>query len=255
MENQDLRLDLTGLAPPVSEIICAFAREIEAGIHPHLESIAVTGSCLTGDYLPGKSDINSVLVLSQVTLPVLDVIATSGKRYGKKRLRSPLIMTREYIYRSLDVFPIEFLDMKLIHQTIYGIDHFSQLEIDKSMLRLQCERDLKARLINLRQGYLSSAGNHKALTALLLESYNGFFPLFRAMFHLVQIHKQPPVSKSAVLLALESAFDMPMDVLREIQALKEKPRPSLTPAQAHRLFSEVYRITDEFSLKMDKLPE
>ena len=253
MMNQDISVDLSGLSSHAADPVNAFAREIIPRLHTQIESIAVTGSCLTEDYMPGTSDINSVFVLKEITLPILDILASMGKRYGKKRIRAPLIMTQEYIHRSLDVFPIEFLDIKLIHSTIYGDEMFSLLSIDKPMLRLQCERDLKAKLINLRQRYIACAGNKRALSGLLGDVFPGFFPLFRAMLDIVHINKSPSIRRADVLSDMESTFDMPLDVLQEIDSIRRNKRGSLSHEQVTRIFNEVYRITHEFSLKMDRL--
>ena len=253
MMNQDISVDLSGLSSHAAVPVDAFTREIIPRLRTQIESIAVTGSCLTEDYMPGTSDINSVFVLKEITLPILDILASMGKRYGKKRIRAPLIMTQEYIHRSLDVFPIEFLDIKLIHSTIYGDEMFSLLSIDKPMLRLQCERDLKAKLINLRQGYIACAGNKRALSGLLGDVFPGFFPLFRAMLDIVHINKSPSIRRADVLSDMESTFDMPLDVLQEIDSIRRNKRGSLSHEQVTRIFNEVYRITHEFSLKMDRM--
>ncbi|MBN2297642.1 MAG: hypothetical protein JXM72_03565 [Deltaproteobacteria bacterium] len=253
MATHDSSVDLKGIAAGASETVLTFAQEIIPRIGTQLESLAITGSCLTGDYIPGRSDINSLLVLREITVAMLDKLAYMGKRFGKKHVRAPLIMTQEYIDRSLDVFPIEFLDIKLIHKTIYGKELFVDLAIDKSMLRLQCERDLKAKLIKLRQGYLSCAGNKKDLTLLLFDTFPGFFPLFRAMLYIAGINKALPILKMDVLTDIESSFAVSIDVLREIHSLKASKKVSLSHEQANRLFNEVYRITHEFSLKMDRI--
>jgi len=253
MMNPDVSVNVSGLSSHAADPVGAFAREIIPSLRTQLESIAVTGSCLTEDYIPGISDINSVFVFREISLPVLDTLASMGKRYGKNRIRAPLIMTREYIHRSLDVFPIEFLDIKLIHSTIYGDEMFAQLEIDKSMLRLQCERDLKAKLINLRQGYIACAGKKKSLEQLINDAFPGFFPLFRAMLYMVQINTLPSIRKADVISDMESTFDMPLDVLKEIVSIRRNKKGGLSLEQVKRIFNEVYRITHEFSLKMDKL--
>jgi len=253
MMNSGVSVNVSSLPSHAADPVGAFAREIIPSLHTQIESIAVTGSCLTEDFIPGISDINSVFVLREISLPVLDTLASMGKRYGKKRISAPLIMTQEYIHRSLDVFPIEFLDIKLIHSTIYGDEMFTQLEIAKSMLRLQCERDLKAKLINLRQGYIACAGKKRDLAELINNAYPGFFPLFRAMLYMVQINTSPAIRKADVLSDMESTFDMPLDVLKEIDSIRRKRRGSLSLEQVRRIFNEVYRITHEFSLKMDKL--
>lgn len=253
MQNQNIPVDLSGLPTNATGHVGMFVSELVSSLDVQLESITITGSCLTGDYIQDKSDINSVLVLKDITLPVLELLGSLGKRYGKKRIKAPLMMTREYISSSLDVFPIEFLDIKLIHKTIYGEDVFSSLEIDDTVLRLQCEHDLKAKLINLRQAYISCAGKTNLLTGLLLDAFPGYFPLFRAMLYLVQTDKHLPILKTDVLADTESLFDIHLDVLREIQSLRSMKRAHLSHEEAGRIFNEVYRITHEFSLKMDTL--
>lgn len=229
----------------VQETVAAFPREVI--------SAAATGSCLTGDYVPGKSDINSVLVIREMNPAFLDFLASMGKRYGKKRLRAPLVMTPEYIGRSLDVFPVEFLDIKLIHETIYGDDLFNDLEIGKPLLRLQCERDLKAKLIHLHQGYISCSGGGRGLRALLIDAYPGFFPLLRAMLSIVRTDKTPSLPKASVLTDIEADFGITMEPLREIRALAMKRGFGLDWNTPKTIFTELYRITHDLSLAVDKL--
>ena len=120
-----------------------FQDEILKSHKDNIHSIAITGSALTDDFDPEKSDVNSVLVLNKMDLGFLEVLASFGKTYGKKGISAPLIMTPEYIKHSLDVFPIEFLNIKLLHETLFGEDLFQHLLIERKDLRLQCERELK----------------------------------------------------------------------------------------------------------------
>jgi hypothetical protein len=253
MEQHAHDFDLTGLPPEVASVMQPFAHELMTGLTDRLESIAVTGSCLTGDYMPGISDINTVLVLREVGLPELDIITHTIYRYRKKMLRPPLAITDEYIKRSLDVFPIEFLDLKLFHKTIYGPEKLAKLPIEKLNLRLQCERDLKGKLINLRRGYIICQAKPKVLKSLLLEAFPGFFPLLRAMLYLVRINTEPPIGKASVLEEAESVFDISMAGLKEILLMKAQKKIFHKPKNIHALFEEVCRITNELSKAMDGL--
>jgi len=106
-----------------------------------IHSIHITGSALTEDFNPKTSDINSILVLKRFDLKFLEDFAPLGKKFGKKQISSPLIMTPEYVSSSLDVFPIEFLTINVLHKTIFGEDIFNDLKIKKFDLRHQCETD------------------------------------------------------------------------------------------------------------------
>jgi hypothetical protein len=121
-----------------------FQDEILKSHKDNIHSITITGSALTDDFDLEKSDVNSVLVLHKMDLGFLELLASLGKTYGKKGISAPLIMTPEYIMHSLDVFPIEFLNIKLLHDTLFGEDLFQHLAIDRKDLRLQCERELKS---------------------------------------------------------------------------------------------------------------
>ncbi|MEA3224121.1 MAG: hypothetical protein U9P49_13295 [Thermodesulfobacteriota bacterium] len=253
MEKQNNKLDIRGLPDKAASIIQEFAQDLISMLQDNCDAIAITGSVLTKDFVDGLSDINSVLVLKEMKIPVLDSLASMGSRYGKKGVRAPLIMTGDYIARSLDVFPIEFLDIKLLHKTIYGNDVFSDIAIEKPMLRLQCESALKAKLIHLRQGFIVASGKKNALSQLLFDAYPGFFPLFRAILYLEQGVEGPPILKAEVLKGMEKTFSIPMDCLKEIQGLRTKKRPSVPTEQAHRLFDEVYKITHELSAKVDEI--
>lgn len=251
-ENQNNGLQSLGIRPEISKEVNAFVREITSCM-PQLIELALTGSCVTDDYIPGKSDINSVIVIKETDRSGLDALASMGRRYGKKRWAAPLIMTPEYIERSLDVFPIEFLDIKLIHWVVYGDDLFADLPLDRSFLRLQCERDLKAKLIHLHQGYISCAGREKGIRSLLLEAYPGYFPLFRAMLFLTEHGKTPSIPKARVLDDMEEGFLLSMQALREIKATGLKKGFGFNQGTAKDIFFELYRITHELSLTIDRL--
>jgi hypothetical protein len=253
MEQNVQGFDLTGLPSEAAPVVQALAQELLAGLTGRLESIAVTGSCLTGDYIPGISDINSVLVLREVELAELNIITRTFSRYRKKMFRPPLVITEEHIRRSLDVFPIEFLDLKLFHKTVYGSDKLAKIAIEKTTLRLQCERDLKGKLINLRRGYIACQGKDKVLKSLLLEAFPGFFPLLRAMLYLVRLNTEPPVGKASVLEEAESIFNISMSGLKEILLMKAQKKIFHKQKNIHDLFAEVCRITHELSQAMDSL--
>ncbi len=244
--------ELKGIPGEAARVLQPFAQELLSKLSSSLLSLSVTGSCITGDFIPGQSDINSVLVLTQTDQRELDILV-SMTRFKKNRIRSPLIMTEEYIRRSLDVFPIEFLDIKLFHKTLYGADHFGKVAIDKAQLRLQCERDLKAKLIHLQRGYVSCGGRTRMVRALLLEALPGFFALLRSMLFLVQAPKEPPARKADVLMEAEAVYHIPLSSLGEIAALKAGKKFFLNRDQIMGLFKEVYRITNDLSVATDAM--
>jgi hypothetical protein len=214
-----------------------FQEEILKHHKDKIHSITITGSALTDDFDSATSDVNSVFVLHSMDLNFLEFMAPLGKTYGKRRIASPLIMTPEYILNSLDVFPMEFLNIRLLHETVFGEDLFQNLVIDRSDLRLQCERELKVRLIGLRQGYLSATGDAKILTDLFINTIAGYIPLFRSIIHI--LGKEPPLKNEDVLTVLAKVSGVDTYVFNTILKQK-KQKTKMVIKELNTIFKDYY---------------
>ncbi len=173
--------DYTGNISPEFD---AFSGAVLAESPVNILSMAVVGSVLTPDFIKGESDINSIIVLEDVKLDFLNFMVELGREYSKHSIAPPLLMTPGYIKTSLDVFPVEFLNFQAIHHTVFGSDLLRDLSIHRSHLRLQCEREMKSKLLWLHQSYIESLGNEEVLTRRLSASITGYIPLFRAILFL-----------------------------------------------------------------------
>lgn len=243
-------LKLEQLKPAAAKNIKPFFDEITDKFQGKIHSIHVTGTALTDDFDEKISDINSIIVLKEMDLKFLEVLAPLGKKYGKSKVSAPLIMTPEYIKTSLDVFPIEFLNFKLLHATVLGEDVFKDLEIDKTDLRHQCERELKTKLIWLRQGYLSSLGDRKRLTEGFVNSITSYIPLFRGL--IVLSGNEPPLKQGEVIIALGKTLNVTTDVFSEI--LKEKhDKVKLSIEKLNTIFEDYYAATEKLGKIVDEI--
>lgn len=247
-DKNSLRLEPVG--EQIREPLKLFAEKLIAGLRDDLQSITVVGSSLTGDFKPGQSDINTVLVLAKQTLNSLNAIASLAKPMSKKKISAPLLMTPSYIERSRDVFAVEFLDFQLNHQTILGSDPFASLSFDKKDVRLQCERELKAMLIRLRQGYIAAAANRKLVRDILISAAKGLLPLLRAMLWLKDIDR--PVRAEPTFSKAASEFSLNMDSLVTAGKWRhEKAR--LSETEMENAFESVYTTIDQLAMVVDKL--
>jgi hypothetical protein len=213
-------INITGLNPAVAGKITPMVEDLLREHASNIHSFHLVGSAVIPDYNEKLSDINSVLVLKAMDLRVLAFLAPLGKKYGRKRVAAPLVMTPEYIESSLDAFPVEFLDFKHIHKTVYGHDLLQGLRISLPNLRLQCEREIKTKLIGLRQGYISSLGKKEDIAALLVRSFTGSMALFRAIISL--LGKEPPIPRAEVITMLGAATGINTDIFEKLIQLKLK---------------------------------
>ncbi|MBN2594339.1 MAG: hypothetical protein JXA81_12595 [Sedimentisphaerales bacterium] len=227
-----------------------FADRLSAALGDNLQSITIVGSSLTEDFRPGQSDINTVLVLERLNTASLNAVASLAKPMSRKKISPPLLMTQSYIERSRDVFGVEFLDFQLAHKTIMGDDPFASLEFDKKDVRLQCERELKAMLIRLRQGYIAAAANKKLVRDILISTAKGTAPLLRAMLWLKDIDR----TARGIATLRKSTEEFSVDTNPLTTAIKwrhEKVR--LSETEMENVFESVYSTVEQLSDIIDKL--
>lgn len=241
-------INFEGLNPVVSDRIRPFLEDILKEYAENIHSIHIVGSAVTPDFNEKTSDINSVIILNEINFNFVEFLAPLGKKYGKQRIAAPLIMTPEYIQDSLDVFPIEFHDFRLIHKTIAGEDILKVLLIKKENLRLQCEREIKARLIGLIQGYISSAGDRELIATLLIKAFTGCIPIFRAIIFL--LGKEPPILRADVIkafqeIAADSSVYEKLTLLRNKQIKPSKTELNHIFDHYHKSLKKIGKIIDE----------
>ncbi len=242
-------LKLANIPAQTQNIIEPFLKDILTNHKEDIISIYIIGSVITKSFNAKHSDINTLIVVKENKVEFFDFIAALGKNYGKKKIRAPLVMTQDYINRSLEVFPIEFLDMKLINQLVYGMDVLRDIKIEKADIRLQCERELKGKIQHLCQGYIKSMGNNKTLTDLFMGSLSGYFPLFRGILFLYD-HEIPQV-KGDVLYALNECCDIDINVFKTLMDVKAHNfYPQFSALK--EVFKDLYRVLNAITKKIDE---
>jgi len=147
-------------------------------------SFVVYGSAASGNFVPKVSDINVAAVLKILKFADLKKSLHLVKESKHHRITPPLFLTQEYIQQSLDVFPVEFLDLKEQHILLYGEDVLSSMNVDVRHLKLFCEEQIKGKLLRVRQSYLEIGLNARGKEALLKESLHSLIPVFRNLIRL-----------------------------------------------------------------------
>ncbi|MHC4269698.1 MAG: hypothetical protein ACYSTS_14690 [Planctomycetota bacterium] len=243
-------LNISNLSEQVKNRISPIFNEILTSFENKIKSIYIIGSAVTHDFDSKTSDVDSLIVMNEKDLGIFDFLAQIGKKYGKRKIRAPIIMTYEYLQSSLEVFPIQILNMKTINELVYGEDVLKEIKIEKSDLRLVCERELKGWTHNLGQAYIKSLGNDRILRELFVSFLSSYIPIFRAILFLFD--KDLPNERNIVLDECEKVLNIRMNVFRELVTIKMgKYKPSHEDLKND--FQKIYNILDEISIIIDKL--
>ncbi len=155
------------MAIDVESLVARFAENVEAAAGSHVRSLVLYGSAASGEFVPGRSDVNSILVADQVTLPLLEGLQKQIGSWRRRRIAIPLVIDTEFLATSTDSYPLEILGMMAAYRVLKGADPFQDLRIDGRDVRLQAEREVKAKELLLRRGFIESGGKSRPLAAYL----------------------------------------------------------------------------------------
>jgi predicted nucleotidyltransferase len=198
-----------------------------------LVSIILYGSAASGEYVAGKSDINFMIVLSDLGIDSLDRTFDLIAKWKKRNVATPLFVTEAYVRTSLDVFPIEYLNFQNTYKLVYGKDILKDLSFDREFLRMQCEREVKGKLLLLREAFLESQGKGKYLQQLIIQSLGAFLAIFNGLLYLKG--RELPRHKRVVIKQVCQAFDMDNRLFEKLLDVKEK-RVKLSDPEITNLF-------------------
>lgn len=144
-------------------------------------SAVVYGSAARGEYLPGVSDVNLLLVAGTLSTETLRGLAPALTVLREEGGTPPLLAERAEWTRAADVFPIELTDMGLARQVVRGPDPVAPLRVEPRDLRHALETELRGRLLRLRQAYAASADDPEALAAVGTRSIASVLTLVRCL--------------------------------------------------------------------------
>jgi len=215
-----------------------------------LISIILYGSAAGQDYQPGKSDINFMIVLSETGIEHLDHAFTIVKKWQKKNVAIPLFLTEGYVKTSMDVFPIEYLNFQRNYILAFGKDILKDLSFDPEFIRLQCEREIKGKLLILREGFLETSGKGRALKRLISQSIPAFVAIFEALLSLKE--KNVPGEKRDTIKTTCMVFELDIAVYEKLLDIKEE-KIKLGDTEIIKLFKDYLRESRKLSKIVDEL--
>lgn len=184
-----------------------------------LLSIILYGSGASGYYIPGKSDINFLVVLSEDGIDNLDKAIGTISRLKKRKVATPLFMTKAEITSSLDSYPIELLTMKKHYALVFGEDVLAGLSFNPSHILLQFERELKGKILQLRRGFLEAEGRTRQVRDLIKASFTAFISIFKALLFFKNI--DIPQNRRDIIRSVAGAFSINPDAFLQCADIKE----------------------------------
>jgi len=213
------------LSPAGRAALDALAGDLRRIFGNRLHSVCAYGAA---DTLPAEggnaenpedldSEIRSVALVDRLAFHDLTACLPLVRRWSQQGLAVPLILERDEFTRTLDVFPLEYGEIIATHIPIYGDDPFAGIAVAEVDIRRGCELQAKSHLIHLREGFLETGGDARAVARLIGASAEGFRRLLANIVALVA-----PGTTSGedadLAAAAEARIGVPSEVTREVLA-------------------------------------
>ena len=168
----------------VERVVTPFLAGADAALGQGYSAV-LYGSGARGDFVPGRSDIDLMLIVDDLRPAVLRSLTAPFAAWRKSEYQPPLVVTRSEWSQATDVFPIEIADMRTCYRVLRGADPLEGLTVDPADLRRALEREFRGKLLRLRQGYVASAADPAALGTLAGRSAGTLMVLLRALLTLL----------------------------------------------------------------------
>lgn len=152
-----------GLPKTVRERITEWTKSLEAALGDDLVAILLTGGVARGDYRPGESDVNALVILRDANFEKLDAISSAMQavRYGARV--EPTILTADELPGASDAFPLLYDEIKKSNLILVGTDPFASAVVHDTHRRLRIEQELREAQIGLRRVVTDALGAREAI--------------------------------------------------------------------------------------------
>ncbi len=168
---------------------------LQAAQGGNLVSVIVYGSAIAAPGNPKKSDYQLLVITKRLAANDLRQFRPVIKWWTELGFAMPAFFTAEEFTDSLDVFPMEFRQMKRAYRPLYGQDLLAGREASKEHLRWQTEHELRGKLLRLRSLALPASESTRDLTKLMTESVVSFVRFMRPILEMKG--EEPPLGRLA----------------------------------------------------------
>ena len=245
-------LTLPNAPPTVVTALERLTDDLTRTAGSNFAGLILYGGVARGRYRPGKSDVNVVVLLREMSGPALTAIAPSLRTARRTAAIVPMILTPAEVPATALVFPTKFLDIQDRHVVLSGGDPFASLEIPRERLSWRIVQDLRNMALRLRQRFVATLNDPTAQAASLAAMTR---PLAIAAAALLRLAGHPVPSEdhsSDVFQTAGPIFGLDGEALGEVVALR---RGATVVHELPELFGRVLAVLARLTEVAEELKE
>jgi hypothetical protein len=231
------------------KVYAFFAEEAKSHAGAGLQAVVAYGSSVSGQFRPGRSDYNFLVVVDGCDMDLLDRLARRMGKWRKQRVTAPLVLSPEFLQAARDSYPLELLSIQSRYRILHGADPVAGLEFQREHVRLQCEREIRSKILLFRRAYLESEGAPKRLQHLVERGLPSLSAIFRGLLWL----KGGPWQEAGEPFwrACESHLALPAGLLVELERTRSQ-RGAPAAAEVRAQIGKVLQGLESLAREIDR---
>jgi hypothetical protein len=220
-----------------------FVADVSKEFPTDISSMILYGSGARSDFRVGISDLNLIVVFSNLDMAHMNRFIPLHDKYLRNRI-VPLALTKKDLVDTAHVFPLKFLSFKEAYVVLSGIDVLKEIDVDDSHVRFRCKQELQNLLMRLRYHYVSNQG--RGLTNMMSRTSTNFIESLRVVVMLETGNKPD----RAGIIEAAGAIGIDGMALKKVLAIKGRD-VALPNAESRVIFEEYLRIVELLLGKVD----
>ncbi|HSH46741.1 MAG TPA: hypothetical protein VK966_12925 [Longimicrobiales bacterium] len=218
-----------------------FTIRLREALGERLRSVVLHGSVARGESVPDVSDVNLMVLADTVDPGLLRQLAPLAREWLEAERALPLVLSWDEWQASRDAFAIETADMLDSREVLHGDDPLAGAVVDPADLRLQAERELRGKLVHLREGTLFAADRPKELGNLLVKALPAVATYLRTALRLAD--RPVPGTTPEAFRDGATLVGAEADALLELWEDRRRGRPPRTDVEDRRT-GAVYAVLE-----------
>jgi hypothetical protein len=239
------RADRTPLTPAARAALDALVADLHGVFGARLGSVVAYDVDGAGD-----EGLHALALVEGLTFNDLSRMAPLARGWRRAGLATPLVLTRHEFLRTLDVFPLEYGNIIASHVLLEGPNPFVDVTVNDADRRRGCELDAKSHVVHLREGFIESQGDARAVSSLISASA----PAFRAVLaNIVRLERGSAaygraLDDEALAREAEQTIGIPSSLVLDVLAAQRTATAALEPSALFARYVEaserVWRFVD-----------
>ena len=215
-----------------------------------LISVVLHGSAVAAASRAHQSDYKLMVMTKTLSAEALRQTQPVAKWWVSAGFPLPVYFTESEFNDSLDVFPIEFQQMKRAYRVLYGRDVLAGAQVSNANLRLQIEYELRGKLLRLRALYLPASDSAEGLKKLMADSIVSFVQFMRPILDL--FGEEPPLDRRAVIQRVGGRLGLDTSALDRVLRLRSEST-RLLEMEVQDLFADYISCLTRLIAAVDKI--